>query len=281
MSVIKEPKKWYVRLFTLGKNFSSQTFSDNFKKFLLNGIGLFVVVTFTFYVENLGDDYERKKRYLEQVKVINAGLDNILEYSKEYKEENNFVGELYKKQFDLWEIDNDSIFLDFLDDEEEPDGKYYFPPLAYFDQRNPFNPPKIGFNIFESGDQEFKLVDPFITYIISELGEGYSLGYLKENTNDVEEKYVNQFKEVVNKWSIDNLDITQLFENEFWIENRKYIQNDLELKYILYNRMNLWKETVGPLLDDYIDIIENDKKILDSVIRIYDNEKFFLYWKIN
>lgn len=281
MSVIKEPKKWYVRLFTLGKSFSSQTFSDNFKKFLLNGIGLFIVVTFTFYVENLGDDYERKKRYVEQVKVINAGLDNILGYSKEYKEENNWVGELYKKQFDLWEIDNDSIFLDFVDDDEEPDGKYYFAPLAFFDQRNPFNPPKIGFNIFESGDQEFKLVDPFITNIISELGEGYSLGYLKENTNDVEEKYVNQFKEVVNKWSIDNLDITQLFENEFWIENRKYIQNDLELKYILYNRMNLWKETVGPLLDEYIDIIENDKKILDSVIRIYDNEKFFLYWKIN
>ena len=281
MSVIKEPKKWYVRLFTLGRNFSSQTFSDNFKKFLLNGIGLFIVVTFTFYVENLGDDYERKKRYVEQVKVINAGLDNILEYSKGYKEQINWFGERYKRQFDLWEIDNDSIFLDSFDDEENPDGKYYFPPLAYFDQRNPFNPPKIGFNIFESGDQEFKLVDPFITNIISELGEGYSLAYLKENTNDVEEKYVNQFKEVVNKWSIDNLDITQLFENEFWIENRKHIQNDLELKYILYNRMNLWKETVGPLLDDYIDIIENDKKILDSVIRIYDNEKFFLYWKIN
>ena len=281
MSVIKEPKKWYVRLFTLGKNFSSQTFSDNFKKFLLNGIGLFVVVTFTFYVENLGDDYERKKRYVEQVKVINAGLDNILEYSKEYKEENNWVGELYKKQFDLWEIDNDSIFIDYQEDEEEPDGKYYFPPLAYFDQRNPFDPAKIGFNIFESGDQEFKLVDPFITSIISELGEGYSLSYLKENTNDVEEKYVNQFKEVVNKWSIDNLDITKLFENEFWIENRKYIQNDLELKYILYSRMHFWKEEIGPLLDDYIDIIENDKKILDSVIQIYDNEKFFLYWKIN
>jgi hypothetical protein len=281
MSVIKEPKKWYVRLFTLGKNFSSQTFSDNFKKFLLNGIGLFIVVTFTFYVENLGDDYERKKRYVEQVKVINAGLDNIVEYSQEYKEENTFVGELYKKQFDLWEIDNDSIFLDFVDDDEEPDGKYYFPPLAFFDQRNPFNPPKIGFDIFESGDQEFKLVDPYITYIISTLAEGTSLYYLKKNTNDVEEKYVNQFKEVINKWSIDNLDITELFENEFWIENRKYIQNDLELKYILYNRMNLWIDTVGPLLDDYIDIVENDKKILDSVIQIYDNEKYFLYWKIN
>ena len=45
MSVIKEPNKWYIKLFTLGKNFSSRTFSDNFKKFLLNGLGLFVVVT--------------------------------------------------------------------------------------------------------------------------------------------------------------------------------------------------------------------------------------------
>ena len=29
MSVIKEPKKWYIKLFTLGKTFSSRTFSDN------------------------------------------------------------------------------------------------------------------------------------------------------------------------------------------------------------------------------------------------------------
>ena len=58
MTLIKEPKKWFVKLFTLGKNFRSQTFSDNSKKFLLNAIGLFVVVTFTFYVESVGDDYE-------------------------------------------------------------------------------------------------------------------------------------------------------------------------------------------------------------------------------
>ncbi len=33
MTVIKEPKKWYVKLFTLGSNFSSRTFS--YKKNLL------------------------------------------------------------------------------------------------------------------------------------------------------------------------------------------------------------------------------------------------------
>lgn len=70
MTLIKEPKKWYVKLFTLGKNFSSRTFSDNSKKFLLNAVGLFVVVTFTFYVESVGDDYEKRHEYLEVVKSL-------------------------------------------------------------------------------------------------------------------------------------------------------------------------------------------------------------------
>lgn len=281
MSVIKQPKQWYVKLFTLGKNFSSQTFSDNLKRFLLNGIGLFIVVTFTFYVEQLGEDYERKMRYIEQIKVINSGLNSVLDYSKEFKEEIAWISEMYEKQFDVWEIDNDSIFIDFIEDEEEPDGKYYYPPMAYFDNRNPFLPAEIGFDIFRSGDQEFKLVDPFVSSIISELIDGYALKYLQANTNEIEEKYVNQFMEVVKKWGRNDKDITRLLDNEFWIENRKYIQKDIELKYILYNRMNLWSEIVGPVLDEYIGIIKNDKKILDSVIQIYDKEKYFLYWKIN
>ena len=49
MTVIKDPKKKYLRLFTLGKKFSSKTFSDNTKKLILNALALFVVVTFTFY----------------------------------------------------------------------------------------------------------------------------------------------------------------------------------------------------------------------------------------
>ena len=70
MTVIKEPKKWYVRLFTLGKKFSSQTFSDNTKKFLLNAFGLFIVVTFTFYTESVGEDFEMRNEYIEVTKTI-------------------------------------------------------------------------------------------------------------------------------------------------------------------------------------------------------------------
>jgi hypothetical protein len=37
-----------------------------------------------------------------------------------------------RKQFDKWEVDNDSIFIDFMEDDEEPDGKYYFAPIILF-----------------------------------------------------------------------------------------------------------------------------------------------------
>tara|TARA_B110000240_G_C13408328_1_gene414066 strand:- start:781 stop:1038 length:258 start_codon:yes stop_codon:yes gene_type:complete len=84
MILIKKLKKRYVKLFTLGKKFSSQTFSDNLKKFLLNGIGLFVVVTFTFYVESVGDEYEKKERYKEIVSKIPESLRKSINYSDEY-----------------------------------------------------------------------------------------------------------------------------------------------------------------------------------------------------
>ena len=70
-------------------------------------------------------------------------------------------------------------------------------------------------------------------------------------------------------------------DDEFWIENRKYIQKDLELKYILQKRTELWQETITYQLDEYIKIVERDKTILDSVIRIYNQEKYFLYWRVN
>ena len=111
MTLIKEPKKWYIKLFTLGKRFSSKTFSDNTKKFLLNAAGLFVVVTFTFYVENLGDEYETKQKYIKLVKDISSGMNDILVYSEGYKESTDFVAEVYNKQLDKWEVDNDSILL--------------------------------------------------------------------------------------------------------------------------------------------------------------------------
>ena len=96
MTLIKEPKKWYIKLFTLGKNFSSRTFSDNSKKFLLNAVGLFVVVTFTFYVESVGDDFENRQKYLDVSKEILSELYAHQDYVDFYIEQIDWVTELYQ-----------------------------------------------------------------------------------------------------------------------------------------------------------------------------------------
>jgi len=280
MTVIKEPKKWYVKIFTLGKKISSQTYSDNFKKYLLNGTGLFVVVTFTFYVENLGDEYETKQKYIELVKEINSGLESILNYSIEFGDQIDWGAEMYRKQFDKWEVDNDSIFIDFMEDEEEPDGKYYFAPLSFFNLQNPFNPQSLGFEIFKSGNQDFKMVDPLTTSVITDIMEGTDLEYLKKNSNQVERIIVEEYEILLKKWA-GKIDVTLKDENEFWIKNRIFIQNDKELKYLLFKRMNLWEYSIREQVQEYIKNVENDQRILDSMINIFENEKYFLYWKIN
>ena len=207
-------------------------------------------------------------------------MQNILDYSKTYREQTDWVSEMYDKQYEKWELNNDSIFIDFEVDNEEPDGKYYYAPMSLFQISDPFNPPNLGFEIFKSGNQDFKMVDNFTTSIISELMDGADLEYLKENTNEVEKKIVQEYMNTLKRWS-DKIDVTQVDYNEFWIENRKFIQNDKELKYLLYKRLELWKWTIGEQVDVYIENVENNQKILDSMINIFDKEKYFLYWKID
>ena len=148
MTVVKDPKKWYVKLFTLGKNFSSKTFTDNTKRFLLNAVGLLVVVNFTFYVESLGNDYENRKKYLNISKGILNELYDVAEYTDSYIEQIDWVAKMYETQYYKWEIDNDSIFIDSMEDDEEPNGKFYFSPMGQYSQRDPFNPPRTNYNTF-------------------------------------------------------------------------------------------------------------------------------------
>jgi len=280
MSVIKEPKKWYIKLFTLGKNFSSRTFSDNTKKFLLNAVGLFIVVTFTFYVESVGDEYEKREEYLEVVEGIQEDTNSILEYTDEYIEQLNWVLKMYNKQYERWEVNNDSIFLDFIDD-EEPNGKFYFAPLSLFNNRDPFLPQMSTYKLFKKGTLEFTLINQSISKKIIEMYDGLDLEYLKSNTEDVEGEIVSQFEKIVNeKWAND-LSLIDLEDNMFWIYNRKYIQNDKEVKRILYKRIELWEYSVKDQLKTYKTSLLEGKNMLDSLISVMNKEKYFLYWKLD
>ena len=60
MNKHKEPKSWIVKLFPSVNQFNSKIFSNNTKKIILNAVALFIVVTFTFYVESVGDEYKNK-----------------------------------------------------------------------------------------------------------------------------------------------------------------------------------------------------------------------------
>ena len=280
MTVIKKPKKWYVRLFTLGKKFSSQTFSDNTKKFLLNAIGLFVVVTFTFYTESVGEDFEMRNEYIEVSKTISKELDSVLSYTDEYTENLKWASDLFSEQYQRWDVNNDSIFIDFMEDDEEPDGKYYFAPMSLFGLRNGFTPPNLNYKIFKKGTLEFLLINQNISTQIIEIYEGVELSYLKENTDSVEEKLTEEYREIIKKW-LEDLDYVDIQYNDFWIKNYRYIQKDKQLKNLIYKRLDLWEWQVFDQLDSYKNTLVKNKNNLDSLIKKMDNEKYFLYWKID
>ena len=67
----------------------------------------------------------------------------MISYTDDYIEQIDWVAEMYSKQYARWEIDNDSVFIDF---EEDPEGKYYFAPMSQYAHRDPFNPPRINFD---------------------------------------------------------------------------------------------------------------------------------------
>ena len=275
MTVIKEPKKWYVRLFTLGKKFSSQTFSDNTKKFLLNAFGLFIVVTFTFYTESVGEDFEMRNEYIEVSKTISKELDSILSYTDEYTENLKWASDLFSEQYKRWDEDSDSVFVEYNEDFED-----YIAPMSMLGLRNPFVPQNLEYQIFKKGSLEFLLINQNISTRIIDLYEGVELSYLKENTGRIEDKFTDEYSNILKKW-LDDLDYVDIDDIDFWVKNSRYIQKDKQLKNIVYKRLDLWEWQVFDQLDFYKNALVKNKNNLDSLIKEMEDEKYFFYWKID
>ena len=111
--------------------------------------------------------------------------------------------------------------------------------------------------------------------------DGTELKYLIENTTKIEERYVIQFVDRVgNKW-VYELDEVNLLDNNFWIKNRKYIQNDKLLHYNLFKRLELWEDQVAFQLEDYKNALVKSTKMLDSVLAVRESEFEFIWWVLN
>ena len=127
----------------------------------------------------------------------------------------------------------------------------------------------------------FLLLPKEVGLEMTKIYDGVELGYLIENTGKIEERLVNQFKDrVANKWVYD-LPFVDIDAPEFWIENRTYIQNDKFMKYILYQRLDLWQYQVFDQLDNYKSKLVESTKILDSVIAVRNSEYEFIWWVLN
>ena len=142
-------------------------------------------------------------------------------------------------------------------------------------------PPSLSFEIFKSGNQDFRMVNKDVTQKIEELMEGEDLIALKKNTNLRDVEFIKSFQELVyKKWVLD-LSPFNIKDNEFWIKNRRYIQKDKQMKYLLANRQEFWENEVKGHVESYLKIVENDINYFSEVVQEFKKERHFMYWKIN
>lgn len=276
----KEKLNWFLRLITLGDRFDIKDFWDRVKKSIVEFVILVFGVTVSFGIEQQGGDSENRAHGIENLENLREEIGKMILYTDEYIDQIDWVTRLYQKQYNRWEEDNDSIFIDFMEDEEEPDGKYYFSPMGMYTQRDPFDPPRVNFDAIKL-DGTFRLMPKEVGLMITEIYDGTELKYLIENTGKNEERYVQQFVDrIANKW-VYELPYINVDYNGFWIENRKYVQNDKFIKYNLYKRLDLWEWSIKEQLNKYKKTLVAGTKMLDSVIAVRDSEIEIIWWVLN
>ena len=276
----KEKLNWFVRLITLGDRFDIKDFFDRFKKSIVEFIILVFGVTVSFGIEQQGGESDNRSDGIENLINLREEIDDMIRYTDGYIEQIDWVAAMYRKQYDNWDKKNDSVFIDFMEDDEEPDGKYYFSPMGLYTQRDPFEPPRVNFDAIKL-DGTFRLLPKEVGLKMTDIYDGTTLKYLIGNTGKIEERYVNQFIDrIANKWVYD-LPWVDTDYNEFWIENSSYIQNDKFVKYNLFKRLDLWENSVQEQLQNYKNLLVNGNQMLDSVISVRDSEIEFIWWVLN
>jgi|TARA_B100001094_G_C17746053_1_gene583463 hypothetical protein len=76
-----------------------------------------------------------------------------------------------------------------------------------------------------------------------------------------EQKYINQFINRIENKRIEDLSWVDIDTKEFWIDNRKYIQNDKFLKHLLKKRNDLWRLNVREQLSYQNELIKKTLKV--------------------
>ena len=267
----KEKLNWLLRVITLGDRFSLQDFYDRIKKGFVEFLIVFFGVLVSFGVESQGEDFDERESNIDNLVGLRDEMIDIKEYTQIYIEENQWIRNLYAQLYQKWEIESDSVFL-FLD---ESDGQFYS-PISFYNNYNPFNPPRVVYEAIKL-DGTFRFLGSEVGRFVNNTYDGTDLKYLMLNSDREEKVYVDQFESrIANKWIYD-LDKIDLYDMNFFIKNRNYIQDDKYLKYNLFKRLGLW-EQISEQLAEYDAELEVNIRKLDSVINVKDEEFVLVYW---
>ena len=267
----KRKLNWFLRIITLGDRFSYQDFYDRIKKGFVEFLIVFFGVLVSFSVENQGEEFGDRESNIDNLVNLRDEMNDIKNYTQEYIEENSWVRKTFQQLYDSWEIKNDSVYV-WID---EYDGLPWS-PLSIYSNYNPFNPPRVVYEAIKL-DGTFRFLGSEIGRVVNNIYDGTDLKYLMLNTDREEQFYVDQFEDrIATKWIFD-LDFIDLYEMDFFVENRKYIQKDKYLKYNLFKRLNLWTQVSEQLVEYDVTLTKSIRK-LDSVIKVKDDEITIIWW---
>ena len=262
---------WFLQLFTIGDRFSVRDFYDRLKKGFVEFLIVFFGVLVSFSVEQQGENFDDRGANIDNLSGLRDELMQMREYTQEYVAQNEWVTDMYLQQYRRWEEDNDSIFLVY---EEEDD--FYYPPMAFYTNRDPFNPPRVVYDAIKL-DGTFRFLGSDIGRLVNDNYDGTDLKYLMINTDKEEKTFVDEYRSrLATQWVFD-IENIEVEDNSFWVENRKYVQQDRFVKYNLFKRLELWNQINEQLLS-YDETLAENIKILDSVLLEKEREWTLIWW---
>lgn len=262
---------WFLQLFTIGDRFSVRDFYDRLKKGFVEFLIVFFGVLVSFSVEQQGENFDDRGANIDNLSGLRDELMQMREYTQEYVVQNEWVTDMYLQQYRRWEEDNDSIFLVY---EEEDD--YYYPPMAFYTNRDPFNPPRVVYDAIKL-DGTFRFLGSDIGRLVNDNYDGTDLKYLMINTDKEEKIFVDEYRSrLATQWVFD-IENIEVEDNSFWVENRKYVQQDRFVKYNLFKRLELWNQINEQLLS-YDETLAENIKILDSVLLEKERQWTLIWW---
>ena len=262
---------WFIRLFTVGDRFSLRDFYDRLKKGFVEFLIVFFGVLVSFSVEKQGGEFDDRGNNIDNLVGLRNELTEMKVYTQEYIETNEWVTALYQEQYNRWEQDNDSIFIVYGEEQE-----FHFAPMAYYTNRDPFNPPRVVYDAIKL-DGTFRFLGSKIGRLVNDNYDGTFLKYLMINTDKEEKTYIEEFTHrLAHQWVFD-LEKIDVEDNDFWVENRRYIQKDRFIKYNLFKRLELWLQ-INEQLNTYNDLLTKNIEVLDSVINEKEDEWTLIWW---